>query len=236
MPLKLEVLKGWPPGGWSFYEPSTDWHAPMPLQNNFDQQTDNIVTMRKANPAKNLPTDKPTAAADLEAYTVARLAKNYSKHGIKKFLAPTPEDLEAQKKTSLAMPLFKNALGKVAGLAGMDPASLEEWLGAGGKPVEQFLAVARSEVCAPCSANKKHGWRELITVPAARMFRRYIESKHQLKLATPLDSELGSCECCHCVLELKVWQPIGYVKENTELDVLEKHRQANPNCWVLKES
>lgn len=230
--IKPEILKSWGPGGWSFYEPSADWHAPGPLENTFEKQVANIIAMRKANPHLNLSTDEPTVAAELEAYTEARWAKTYSKAGMVKFRVETGED---KKKGSRFTQSFSKPLAAVAGLAGIDPTSLVEWLGAGGVPVGQTLSNQRANVCAGCPGNQKAGWRELLTLPAAMALKRYIESKHTLRLSTPYDDQLGSCQACHCVLELKVWQPASFIRESTEPAVFEKHRELNPECWVLKE-
>lgn len=232
MAIKPEILKSWGPGGWSFYEPAADWHAPGPLENTFDKQVANIVAMRKQNPQLNLPTDPPTVAAELEAYTEARWAKTYSKAGMVKFRVETQED---KKKESRFTRSLRHPLSAAAGLAGIDIRSLEEWLGAGGVPVGQAVADQRAAVCAPCPANKKAGWRELLTVPAAIALKAYLEAKYRMKLATPMDADLGSCSACHCVLELKTWQPIEFIKENTREEVFEAHRKANANCWVLSE-
>jgi hypothetical protein len=234
MAIKPEILKSWGPGGWSFYQPETDWHAPLPLSNSFNQQVKNIAAMRLANPRFNLPTDEPTVAADLEAFTEARWSKTYSRHGMVKFLAGP---VEPKKKESSSMQPFKRTLSAAVGLVGIDVSSLEEWLGAGAVPVAQDLANRRAEICATCTTgNQKAGWRGLLTIPGEMALRRYIEGKNKLKLATPLDSELGSCTACHCVLELKVWQPAIFIKDNTEPEVFESHRKANPNCWVLAET
>lgn len=232
MSIKRELLDSWGPGGWSFYQPETNWHAPGPLENKFQQQVKNIIAMRKLNPRFNLPTDEAVVSAELEAYTEARWARTYSKNGMKKFRVEEPED---KKKESRFTHNLLQPLRTVAGLAGIDTRSLEEWLGAGAQPVARELAGSRAAICKDCSANQKHGWREILTAPAAHQLRRYIEGKHHLKLATVHDAELGSCTACHCVLELKVWQPIQFVNDNTEPEVFEKHRKANPACWVLVE-
>lgn len=233
MPIKPEILKGWGPGGWSYFQPETNWHAPGPLENSFDAQVKNIIAMRQANPRFNLPTDEAAVAADLEAYTEARWAKTYSKAGMQKFRIESPED---KKKESSFTRFAKRSLEGAAGLAGIDTRALEEWLGAGGKPVMQTLADARALTCSTCElGNQKHGWRELLTLPASVALRAYLETKNKMKLATPLDDELGSCQACHCVLTLKVWQPLRHIKDNTTPETFEKHRKANPKCWVLNE-
>ncbi len=229
--IKPEILKSWGPGGWSYFQPETDWHAPGPLENNFDQQVKNIVAMRKANPRFNLPTDEPTVAADLEAYTEARWAKTYSKAGMAKFRIETKED---KKKESSSMPRSRSLFNAAAGLVGINAKPLEDWLGSGGNPVAPELAEHRASVCVPCPVNKA-GWRDFLTLPAALAIKEYLSIKHKMKLTTTHDAQLESCNACHCVLELKVHQPIDHVKANTTAEEFEKHREANPNCWVLAE-
>lgn len=58
MLIKQKLLdNGWGPGGWSFYSPETDWHAPNPLGNTFKQQVENIRKHRMANPRFPFSTD-----------------------------------------------------------------------------------------------------------------------------------------------------------------------------------
>lgn len=232
MAIKPSILQSWGPGGWQFYQPQTDWHAPGPLENTFQQQVDNIVKMRQANPRFKLPTDPAVVAADLEAYTIARWEKMYSRRGMAKFLANPPE--EVKKKGSNTTHNSKHSLRGVAAAAGIDTRALEDWLGAGGTPVPQELANARAAVCVPCRANQG-GWTRTLTVPAARAVRAYLEHKNRMKLATPHDPQLQSCKACTCVLTLKVFQPIQHIKDNTSPETFEKHREYNPDCWVLRE-
>lgn len=232
MAIKPSILQSWGPGGWSFFQPQTNWHAPGPLENTFQQQVDNIVKMRQANPRFNLSTDPAVVAAELEAYTIARWSQMYSRHGMAKFLAGSTE--EVKKKESSTTPTSRSLLRGAAAAAGIDTRSLEEWLGAGGVPVSQELADARGAVCVSCRANEG-GWERTLTVPAARAVRAYLEHKHRMKLETPHDAKLQSCKACKCVLTLKVWQPIQHIKDDTTPETFEKHREYNPECWVLKE-
>lgn len=242
MAIKREILNSWGPGGWSYYEPSTDWHAPAPLQHTFAQQVQNIIAMRKANPHANLPTDEATVSAELEAYTEARWAAVYSKHGMEKFRV---ESAESKKKESSFTRSTSNPPAPVAepvatARDGTPLASLAEWVGDGGQPVPRTLAEERAAICAgaiggkPCPANQQ-GLLRLLTVPAATAIRGYLMLKHRMRIATSRDSELYSCEACQCVLTLKVWQPVEFVREGTGDDTLAKHREANANCWVVRE-
>lgn len=234
MAIKPELLKGWGPGGWAFFQPETNWHAPGPLENSFEAQVKNIIAMRKLNPRFNLPTDEPTVAAELEAFQEARWAKTYSKRGMEKFQAG-PIAPDKKKEPSFILHARK-VLDAGAELAGVDPSSLEEWLGAGGVPVQKEVAYRRAAMCANCPGNQKAGWRELLTIPAAKALRAYLSSKNDLKLETTMDANLGSCQACHCVLELKVWQPPEFIRDNTQADVIAKQRSFNPECWAANEA
>lgn len=230
--IKPDILKSWGPGGWPFYQPETNWHAPGPLENTFQAQVKNIIAMRVLNPRFGLAIDEPTVAAELEAYTEARWAKVYSKKGMLKFQAG-PVELDKKKEPNFISG-SKRVLSAVAGLvARADARSLEEWLGDRGKPVAAEEANRRAYLCVACKGNQKSGWREIMTVPAAKALRAYLTGKHQLNLSTPLDRDLGSCSACHCVLELKIWQPLDFIRDNTDLETTEKHRAANPNCWAI---
>ena len=59
-----------PPGGWQFYEPRTKWTPQNVLNYGFYDMVNLIVQHRMAN---LLPASSEQAAADLEAYTRARL-------------------------------------------------------------------------------------------------------------------------------------------------------------------
>lgn len=246
MALNPDVLKAWPPGGWSFYEPSTDWHAPGPLQFTFTQQVSNIIKMRQANLSKHLSTDEGEVRAELERYTESRLAALYSRNGIKKFLLEQPED---KKKGSSFTAFNRPRNGGGAGLAGVaraavgigakalgvDARSLEDWLGEGGKPVSEELATYRASICAPCRGNQKGDWQRLLTTQAASVIRGFLGHKHSMSLTTPWDAKLGVCVACKCCLALKVWCPIQHIRDSIERGVEAKLLNTNDKCWVLQE-
>lgn len=235
MALNPKVLGAWPPGGWQFYQPETDWHAPFPLQFNFDGQVKNMMAMRSANPAKGLDASQASCAADLEAYTEVRLAKTYSRAGMKKFLSGPPPTPELKKKAWNGTLPGRNESSAGAGRAGIDPEALLDWLGSGGTPVLRELAEKRATICATCQANQKVGWMQMLTRSAALVLRKYISIKHRLSLHTPSDDALGTCQACKCALQLKVWVPMPHIRDNTSLETLGKHQAANPSCWVLTE-
>lgn len=240
MLIKAKVLQGWGPGGWQFYQPETNWHAPNPLAYKFEEQVNNIIEHRKANPRFSFSTDPIQVAEELEKYTLARWRSKYSEHGMQKFLEggdPNYGKKKAPPRMSPATPvsLPRVALAAGAALAGVDDSVVQEWLGAGGVAVPYHLATQRATVCKDCPGNQKVGWRDTLTVVGAKALREYLAAKNQMSLYTPLDGELGMCKACGCHLPLKIWCPIEHFRENVTAEVESKLREYNPKCWGLVE-
>lgn len=238
MLIKQKLLdNGWGPGGWSFYSPETDWHAPNPLGNTFKQQVENIRKHRMANPRFPFSTDPVKIAQELEEYTIARWRSTYSEHGLQKFLE-TP-DSDVKKKHSEWLTTSKppkSLLGRVAERAGVDSSVIEEWLGAGGKPVGIEVATKRALTCQDCPGNVKVGWKDMLTVATAKALREYLSVKNMMAISTALDKDLGLCKACKCVLELKVHTPIAHVLNNLSEEQRTNLEKLNPKCWVLTEA
>lgn len=231
--LRPEVIKGWPPQGWEYYQPETNWWAPTPFQFNFQQQVANIIAMRKANPRFNLATDFDSVASDLADFT-CRKVQNHAN-----FCVDTDPD---QKKNSFRPPTRLRGrveAGVAAEAVGLDKSALLEWLGAGGTPVAPELAEKRAGICAVCPENssspacdqsRRTSWHEWFTEPLALALRGYLGIKHEMKLKTTLDEGLGKCLACRCELVLKVHTPLRHLLQNaTTADLFDG------NCWVLSE-
>ena len=62
-----------PAHGWTFFQPQTNWRAPMPLAMTFDATVEAIIKHRKKNPAitakHKLATDFDAVATELEVFT-----------------------------------------------------------------------------------------------------------------------------------------------------------------------
>ncbi len=236
--IKQTILdKGWGPGGWPFYQPQTDWHAPYPLATNFRQQVENIRQHREANPRFDFSTDPTVIAQELEEYTLARWRRTYREAAMQKFLEHPDESLKKNRSGDPFTPKSPpSLLGKAAGLAGVDTAVLEDWFGAGGVAVPLSVATSRAMVCADCPGNRKGTWRDVLTIPVAKMLRTYFSAKNQMRLSTPLDKELGMCKACGCVLELKCWTPLHHVLDNLDEEQTAKLRELNQRCWITTET
>lgn len=237
MLIKQQLLNnGWGPGGWMYYQPETNWHAPNPLGNTFAQQVDNIVKHRLANPRFPFSTEPASVAKDLEEYTLARWRKTYSEHGLQKFLENPDDSIKKKHNEWLSTSkLPKSLLGKVAERVGIDTSVVEEWLGAGGKHAGIAVATHRALVCQDCPGNQKAGWKDLLTVAGAKALREYLGVKNMMALSTNLDKDLGMCAACKCVLELKIWAPIDHIHNHLTAPQREKLYEYNQKCWVLEE-
>ena len=210
-----------PPGGWQFFEPATNWWGPSPIAFTFDQQVENIIKHRQANPAvtaqHQLSTSFNAVAQELMAFNKLRL-------GI----------VDESPKSSAPGDSSRSFPGAVAAVSS-GAKLLMKWLGDGGVPAEVELAYYRARVCSTCALNEQGDWTRLFTKPASELIRRQIEKKSEMELKTPFDDELGVCTGCYCPLKLKVWTPLHYLVFNMKPHVEEIIREKKPDCWILKE-
>ena len=105
-----------------------------------------------------------------------------------------------------------------------------EWLGEGGHPVSIPNAQTRADVCLKCPMNDAtKGLYEVLASSAALLVRRQIELKNRMSLRVDGEKSLHICSGCLCVLKLKVWVPIKFIEQTTDMTKL------HPDCWQLKE-
>lgn len=203
-----------PSGGWQWFEPQTGWKLPTPISSTFDQSVSLIIRHRLSNTAMvvkhRLPTDAATVGGQLLAYTRKRLG-----------IVEPPKQSPSQ---------WFNGRHVAAVASGFQ--TLANWLGDGGKPVDQELAEKRAAICADCPQNPPDGggWLATFTIPAQNLIRRQLQERKELKLSTSLDSKLNLCEACDCPLHLKVHVPLNYIL--THIPEAAKER-LDPRCWIL---
>jgi len=70
------------------------------------------------------------------------------------------------------------------------------------------------------------------TKPASEFIRRQIEERHNLKLETSKDDQLGVCGACDCPLKLKMHPPIKVIRDHIGKDAIAR---LDPRCWIPKE-
>jgi hypothetical protein len=105
-----------------------------------------------------------------------------------------------------------------------------DWLMSGGKPVEPSLAATRAEICAACPKNVSGSW---FTVAPAEIIRETLSARSDVKLETPHDGKLKSCDACKCLLRLKVHCPIGHIADRMKDD---EWSRFDLRCWILREA
>lgn len=121
---------------------------------------------------------------------------------------------------------------------------LKDWLGEGAVPIPTNQAQARADVCtkgfrdkdgnpAPCPFNTA-GFKPIAAI--AEIIRQQVEKKRELKLTVVGEDSLHTCDICWCHLPLKIHVPLKYIMENTPEPMLEKFRQDQPACWIVKET
>lgn len=109
---------------------------------------------------------------------------------------------------------------------------LNDWLGAGLKPVSQEQAESRATVCVGCPMNKKDTWWQTLKTEVALEIRKQAGLKNKLKLNTSQDHAVGECQVCKCILLLLVWVPTNILKEREPIERLKEYPE---HCWKRKE-
>lgn len=225
--LKDKFKREWPPGGYVYRQEQTKWVSSK--GSDFNSTVAQIIAHRKANPGitkqYNLATDKEAVALELECSICARLGNNpaYCLNDS----APSPF-LQSHSQKSTAAAAVGSARKAVAGVK-----TVLDWLGSGLRPAKQEVANARAAVCAECPNNKEGNFWQKLDAAAAGQIKLLVELKNDLKLTTPLDDKLKTCDVCDCHLQLKVWADIKHIRDNTPPEVM----AALPDfCWVKMEA
>lgn len=219
-----------PAGGWQFYQPQTQWRAPNPISNTFDQQVTNIIKHRLANTAirikYKLSTDPDEVANELEAFTRARLG------------LPQTAATSTAPKTLPRRDYAAPAAGAVAAIkkVAAGGALLLEWEVSGQPPVAPELAAKRAFVCAKgnagqrCPKNSQGDFTSWFTKPISEILRQKMARVNSMNLTTPHDAELGVCSACECPLRLKVQTPLDLILKHLKP---EARADLWPGCWIL---
>jgi predicted GH43/DUF377 family glycosyl hydrolase len=96
-----------PPGGWQFHQPETNWQNPRPLSSTFDQTVQAIAKMRADNPAAKLSRDVTQIGNELELYNRRRCGMvSVSQDYIPSILKQTPWECGVYDFSRSNMPLL----------------------------------------------------------------------------------------------------------------------------------
>jgi len=104
-----------------------------------------------------------------------------------------------------------------------------EWFFKGTPPVPPAQACERAATCVCCPRNVDLTLTEFFTEPAAELIKKSIEARNQIKLSTPYDPLLGTCNACFCVLPLKCHEPLDLILKHMKPEVKEKLWDG---CWI----
>lgn len=199
-----------------FRQPQTSWTNPASMIG-FNASVESIIKHRKMNPAitakHQLSTNPIVVGDELEKYTRLRL-------GIP---LPAPESFRASNSQ-----LPNRVVAAVADIkvAASGTAVVLDWLTSGGKPVSQELADKRAAICVACPKNVPGSW---FTVAPAELIRSTLSARSDLKLETPYDDKLQSCDICKCLMRLKCHTPLEYIVNHTKPEIM---AQFPKPCWI----
>ena len=213
-------------------QPQTGFEAP-PGQS-FNVVTQALIAHRKANlglvKQHNWALDFESVANEVDAYNDARCRA----HGWLDYVSGGPSDFRwpATPLRSLPRPAVAAGAGATVKRVKAGIKTLLDWLGSGGRPVEQALADVRSERCVQCPLNGQGGLEHYLTVPASNAIKLQLEIKNDMKLATSSDEKLGVCEACLCPLKLKVWCPLDHIMKQMDDETFSR---LHPRCWIIGE-
>lgn len=218
-----------PPGGFKFYQPETNWNAPDNL--GFDAVVQAIIDHREANPGRfKWATDAASVAAELDAFCEARLRQTYGDKA-KQWLLGAPATAQPfpwrplRERRAVAEDAAAGAKRAVAGIG-----LLASWLGDGLKPVDAKTAESRAAICAKCEFNRKPNLVQKAYGAVADGLHLLMNARAELKLSTPHDDKLETCSACDCRLALKVFTPAEHIKKNTSDAIA---ADLDPSCWIL---
>jgi len=217
-----------PPNGWTYFQPETNWELPPNL--GFNEAVAAIIQHRQANPRFNLATDVASVSHELDAWTETRLRQTYGAKADQWLSGPPaapPQNFLWQplRQRGQAAAVVGNSAKKTVSSVG----TIMSWLGSGLKPVDQPTATARALICSTCEKNvRSEGIRKAIATIGDTL-HAIASAKSDLKLATPYDDKLESCEACGCVNATKVWVPAEHIKKGMTPEV---ESALSVQCWI----
>lgn len=215
-----------PPGGWKFRQPETDWAAPPHLS--FDDTVKAIQRHRLANPRHNLKTQREQIEAELENYTIARI-KNMP--GAAQYL------VDGEQVIPKSLPLRNPAAGVVAGAKkfvsnSVAGASLwARWFG-DGSTVNRETAERRAVICLACPGHRQNpNFAQRFSQAVARELQAVFGALKEQRLETAYDESLGVCDICDCPMKAKVWAPLPLIESELKPETRSK---LPGGCWIIQ--
>lgn len=221
------------PFGFKFYQPETRFN--IRVNSSFNSMVDQIVAMRKANPAltakHNWSTDWNTVADEADAFNAAICERM----GWTQFISQPGAGVAPSPKFKALSPQSEKQLSVVASKVKkvwQGVKTLNDWIESGEPAVPAELSQKRAETCAACVLNGKGGLEEWFTKPAAAAIKLQLSKLADRNLSTTVDSQLNVCTACLCPLKLKVHTPLEFVVAHLEEQT---KKELDPKCWILAE-
>lgn len=235
MAYKLKSRQGQIPNGLKFLQPQTNWR-PRTFDS-FDSIVRQVIRNRQGRPdliAKHgWATDYDAVANEVEQFNVNLCLK----HGWMNYLEGMEVGSVAPPKSRPPSPANVENVAVAAGAStkiwsGIK--TLNEWIHAGGQPVDASISERRAAVCVACPKNTAGDFTSWFTRPAAGAIKKQIEQLAERKLSTPHDAKLNVCDICLCPMKLKVHAPVEFIKAHMIDSVLADLQQV-PGCWIPQE-
>lgn len=219
--VKLRDRIHYPPGGYRYYHPESNWAPPAWLS--FHDTVLAIIAHRNRNPAQRdrfgWSTDYNAVSDELDSYNARICAEMKWNDFIQGDGIPDPPPKTTPR------PVPQSGRPVVAGVK-----SLAEWT-IDGEVVPSEIAASRAAVCQDCPVNQPGQMTDFFTEAAAKLIQRQFEIRQSRELTTPFDENLGLCDACGCPLKLKVHAPMRVIEKYLSEAVRAK---LDPRCWILK--
>jgi hypothetical protein len=218
--VQLRSRDKFPPGGFRYYQPQTNWAPPAWLS--FHDTVVAIMNHRNANPHQmkqfGWSGDYNKIADELDLFNaLVALESGWNEFIMGEGVPETPKPMP---------PVPPRPLSGRAVVAGAK--SLLEWT-IDGEIVPAGVAEGRAALCAQCPVNRKGTLSDWFTEKAATLIQRQFEIRASRELATSHDERLGLCDACGCPLKLKVFAPLSIIQKFLTPDMREKLWE---RCWI----
>lgn len=220
------------PNGFRYIQAQTNWRSRS--FESFDSIVRALIRHRQGRPdliAKHAwATDYNAVADEVEQFNVNLCLK----HGWVNYLEGMESGGSSLPKTRPPSPANVESVAVAAGASSKiwsGIKTLNEWIQAGGHPVEAAISERRADVCVACPKNVTGNFTDWFTRPAAGAIKKQIEQLAERKLSTPHDAKLNVCEVCLCPMKLKVHAPIEFIKAHM-IDSVLADLQKVPGCWI----
>lgn len=222
------------PGGLKFYQPETKFVA---RSGSFHSIVDQVIAMRKANPAmvsaKGWATDFDNVSHEVDAFNAAICERMGWTTYITNPMSGAPQSPKFQALSPMDSQQLAAVAGRVKKIwAGVK--TINSWEEAGYPTVDQEKAEGRAKTCSDCPLNGQGDFTKWFTAPAAAAIKKQVERFNHKKLSTPNDENLGVCQGCLCPLKTKVFCPIEFIRAHTGEEAMNELRNGK-NCWIVSE-